>query len=117
MWYNYMLRWLAPRCVDITVAIVSRNRLAASRHKPDVILRNLASPAGQNDICLTWKYFGKLEGSELWRYVVVLPEMRFRIVILQRQTPNIRRTLEGNEIVDHSDVFGASPVGAAPTIS
>ena len=30
---------------------------------------------------------------------------------------NIRRTLIGNKIVDHSDVIGASPVGAAPTTS
>ena len=29
----------------------------------------------------------------------------------------IRRTLVGNKIVDHSDVVGASPVGAAPTTS
>ena len=33
------------------------------------------------------------------------------------QTSNIRCTLVGNEIVDHSDVVGASPVGAAPTTS
>ena len=33
-----------------------------------------------------------------------------------RQVSNIRRTLEGNKIVDHSDVVGASPVGAAPSI-
>ena len=33
------------------------------------------------------------------------------------QVSNIRRTLLGNEIVDHSDVVGASPVGAAPTSS
>ena len=32
-----------------------------------------------------------------------------------RQVSNIRRTLVGNWIVDHSDVVGASPVGAAPT--
>ena len=32
-----------------------------------------------------------------------------------RQTSNISRTLEGNETVDHSDVVGASPFGAAPT--
>ena len=30
---------------------------------------------------------------------------------------NIRRTVVGNKIVDHSDVVGASPVGAAPTTS
>ena len=35
-----------------------------------------------------------------------------------RQTSNISRTtLVGNEIVDHSDVVGASPAGAAPTTS
>ena len=34
-----------------------------------------------------------------------------------RKISNIRRTLVGNEIVDHSDVVGASPVGAAPTTS
>ena len=34
-----------------------------------------------------------------------------------RKTSNIRRTLGGNKIVDHSDVVGAAPVGAAPTTS
>ena len=34
---------------------------------------------------------------------------------IYRQVSNIRRTLVGNEIVDHSDVVGASPVGATPT--
>ena len=39
------------------------------------------------------------------------------IELIYRKTSNIRRTLVGNEIVDHSDVVGASPVGAAPTTS
>ena len=30
-------------------------------------------------------------------------------------TSNLSRTLAGNKIIDHSDVVGASPVGAAPT--
>ena len=34
-----------------------------------------------------------------------------------RKVSNIRRILVGNKIVDHSDVVGASPVGAAPTTS
>ena len=34
-----------------------------------------------------------------------------------RQTSNISRNLVHNKLVDPSDVFGASPVGAAPTIS
>ena len=33
------------------------------------------------------------------------------------QTSNISHTLIGNKLVDHSDVVGASPVGAAPTTS
>ena len=33
------------------------------------------------------------------------------------QVSNISHTLVGNKIVDHSDVVGASPVGAAPTTS
>ena len=38
-------------------------------------------------------------------------------MLTYRQVSNIRRTLVGNGIVDHSDVVGASPVGAAPTTS
>ena len=34
-----------------------------------------------------------------------------------RQVSYIRRTLVGNEIVDHIDVVGASPVGGAPITS
>ena len=34
-----------------------------------------------------------------------------------RQISNTSSTLTGNKIVDHSDVVGASPVGAAPTTS
>ena len=34
-----------------------------------------------------------------------------------RKTTNIRLTLVSNIIVDHSDVVGASPVGAVPTTS
>ena len=51
--------------------------------------------------------------------------MRAHITLLElnlfeetyRQTSNIRRTLVGYKAVDHSDVVGASPVGAAPTSS
>ena len=40
-----------------------------------------------------------------------------RVNFTYRQISNIRHTLEGNKIVDHSDVVWASPVGAAPTTS
>ena len=36
---------------------------------------------------------------------------------MYRKTSNISHTLVGKKIVDHSDVVGASPVGAAPTTS
>ena len=39
------------------------------------------------------------------------------VIYSYRQTSNIRATWEGNTIVDHSDVVGASPLGAAPTTS
>ena len=39
------------------------------------------------------------------------------VVKTYRKVFNIRRTWVGNKIVDHSDVVGASPVGAAPTTS
>ena len=37
--------------------------------------------------------------------------------LTERQTSNISCTLDGNRIVAHSDVVGASSVGAAPTTS
>ena len=36
---------------------------------------------------------------------------------MYRQISNMRRSIVGNKIVDHSDVVGVSPVGAAPTTS
>ena len=39
------------------------------------------------------------------------------LFVRYRQVSNIRCTLVGNKIVDHSDVVGAAPVGAAPTTS
>ena len=42
---------------------------------------------------------------------------RWYSLLNYRKVSNIRRTLVGNKIVDHSDVVGASPVGAAPTTS
>ena len=43
--------------------------------------------------------------------------MVLTIQVKYRKVSNIRHTLVGNKIVDHSDVVGASPVGAAPTTS
>ena len=39
------------------------------------------------------------------------------VAVIHRYVSNIRRTLVGSKFVDHSDVVGASPIGAAPTTS
>ena len=57
------------------------------------------------------------------RYWFELKSNVYRVPVLNyfpwcriyRKTSNTFRTLVGNKIVDHSDVVGASPVGAAPT--
>ena len=59
-----------------------------------------------------FEILGYLNISEVWEYL----KLGHRYYIY-RQTSNIRRTWVGNIIVDHSDVVGASPVGAAPTTS
>ena len=55
-------------------------------------------------------YANKLSGNSL-------TPGRFKWNFGYHQVSNISRTLVGNKNVDHSDVVGASPVGAAPTIS
>ena len=44
-------------------------------------------------------------------------ELATMTVLDYLQTSDISRTVVGNGIVHHSDVIGASPVGAAPTTS
>ena len=51
-----------------------------------------------------------------WTHVSEL-ELAFQRLNEYRKTSNISRTLLGTKIADHSDVVGASPVGAAPTTS
>ena len=54
-----------------------------------------------------------------WIVLVILAPDQFHATrhTWYRQVSNISRTLVDNKIVDHSDVVGASPVGAAPTTS
>ena len=51
--------------------------------------------------------------------IITIKPMKYnkKHIYMYRKTSNIRRTLVGNNIVDHLDVVGALPVGAAPTIS
>ena len=59
-------------------------------------------------LCVYCEYFAE---NGLHYNVIVF------VISIYHQVSNIRRTLVGNKIVDHSDVVGASPVGAAPTTS
>ena len=59
-----------------------------------------------------------LHQHECWSaksYGIHLRTISQRYAIYYLRTSNINWTLVGNEIVDHSDVVGASPVHAAPT--
>ena len=56
--------------------------------------------------------------SLLYMYIIIYPSTNPDAGLAyldNRKVSNIRRTLVGNKIVDHSGVVGASPVGAAPT--
>ena len=62
----------------------------------------------------------KAEKIQIHFYIFIIKFSMQRVLstfLLYHQTSNISRTLLGNKIVDHSDVVGASPVGAAPTTS
>ena len=73
-------------------------------------------------ICWCQAHIGPVDGLGLSGNIPLLDDICHQasasLTMMQyRQVSNIRRTLEGNKIVDHSDVVGASPVGAAPTTS
>ena len=52
-----------------------------------------------------------------FRFILRMSCIHMTHIYIYRKVSNIRRTLVGNKNVDHSDVVGASPVGAAPTTS
>ena len=64
----------------------------------------------------TWKYFGSAESKTNVSKISCV-SLYLVHILCYRKVSNTRRTLAGNKIVDHSDVIGASPVGAAPTTS
>ena len=71
-------------------------------------------------ICVQDSIFKMAGASPGWGSVAITWEdfiASAQAKIEYHQTSNIRHILVGNKIVDHSDVVGASPVGAAPTTS
>ena len=61
--------------------------------------------------------WGQVEGSDNQQVQAVSNHCKWRTISMYREVSNISRTLVGNKNVDHSDVFGSSPVGAALTTS
>ena len=76
----------------------------AAVHQHFICYRNL-----KKNLKLVWKW--------QWRLRTTREIFHCTCVFDYRQVSFIRRILAGNKIVDHSDVVGASPVGAAPTTS
>ena len=67
-------------------------------------------------LCLYIQFSAFLSFSSMWYRKASIVHIN-SISLNYHQTSKIICTLVGNEIVDHSDVVGASPVGAAPTTS
>ena len=63
----------------------------------------------------TWGLFGMFPTHLFVSRTLATP--LYDAIYVYRQVSNIRRTLVGNTIVDHSDVVGALPIGTAPTTS
>ena len=100
----------SPKIYHWQVSIDPDNMAAASRRyaiigtKADLVLRIYMASPSHNDFKIAWPI------SYCWQWFIAGMER-------YRKTSNISRTLVGNNIVDNSDVVGASPVGAAPTTS
>ena len=60
-----------------------------------------------------WDWHLDVCGSDA-EYNILLRIIMYQQQFRYRQTFNRSWTLVGNKVVDHSDVVGASPVGAAP---
>ena len=71
--------------------------------------------------CTTWEVRGPVIVMQSYLLSIYIQKKNCRtvqpIITEYCQTPNISCTWMGNKIVDHSDVVGASSVGAAPTTS
>ena len=134
-----MLRWklihVSKEISDVNLDNEGHNILAHMENMPRYILHST--------ICRVCEINGTLDTELLWscccgltfevpvkdgNWSSLYPQMSYhksvpdhqhtqRRIQRYRQVSNIRRTLVGNKIDDHSDVVWASPVGAAPTAS
>ena len=66
--------------------------------------------------CKLWSLLQSFKGFFKKIYELLNPRAP-KILTLYKSFSFNGHTLLGNKIVDHSDVVGASPVGAAPTTS
>ena len=93
-----------------------------SRHGIDPQSRNILSPVSKELDKGLWSFCCQLPdtfcyGSVQDWFISIANIQEIMQFCTYRKVSNIGRILVGNKIVDHSDVVGASPVGAAPTTS
>ena len=102
--HTYVLKLIRPP----SAAMAKTCRMPPSRMLPWIKSAN--RPA---NMMVIWK-----ASVQITAFIPPWKHTRYMYSITRyHQTSHIIRTLVGNETVDHSDVVGASPVGAAPTTS
>ena len=142
MWWNYNLLFSRIGCCDtffICFMVTVNYRIKAIRKHINVTNQTPTNCSAGNSFGIkqTTYLSTKRLSSGVFSVIVSkydvsrIPRRRFSrtnryphkicsdqyLVNTYRQVSNIKRTLVGNLIVGHSDVVGASPVGAAPTTS
>ena len=92
--YACVLNDIKPKYITVLIDIRPKYKLSSiAQEKPDYLLRKMKTQ------------------------VIIHRHDSLPYMPTYRKVSNISRTLVGNLIVVHSDVLGASPVGAAPTTS
>ena len=96
---NFLVWKLLYFCLSLAESLTERLQLISSQH------------------WFRWWLGNQLVTAIVWTNYVFTHCSLHDDISTYHKTSNIRRTVAGNKIVDHSDVVGASPVGAAPTTS
>ena len=111
-------------CLTIVYSAVYSGACRSKKTSRDLTIRRLIGYWNRAQLSYLSEKYSAWVGRVMLlccsQHYVILDRLITRLYDLSslyRKTSNIRRTSVGNKIVDHSDVVGASPVGAAPSTS